>query len=225
MSGSSGVDRVRERIVRTAGELFTSRGINATGVDLICESAGVSKRSMYQRFVSKDELVAVYLADMVETLRKEYLPDDEAGMTPVDRILAVFATAQRGSHDEYFRGCRLINASAELADPEHPGRLIAAGGKLGLEAYFAEQAAQAGARDPAALAEQLAILFDGGFSYALVRRTTMPTGILAGAKALIDGHLAAAAPAAPAEDVTDVTDDGETSPRPALLEAGTPAVR
>ncbi|MFC4032389.1 TetR/AcrR family transcriptional regulator [Streptomyces polygonati] len=196
MSGSSGVDRVRERIVETAGELFTSRGINATGVDLICESAGVSKRSMYQRFASKDELVAVYLADMVESLRKEYLPDDEAVLTPVERILAVFAAAQRGSRDEYFRGCRLLNASAELADPEHPGRLIAAGGKLDIQAYFAEQAAEAGARDPGALAEHLAILFDGGFSYALVRRTTMPIGVLAAARALIETHLAEVPPPA-----------------------------
>jgi AcrR family transcriptional regulator len=191
MRGSSGVDRVRERIVHTATELFYSHGINATGVDLICETAGVSKRSMYQRFSSKDELVAEYLAGMVVTLRKAYIPPEDPDgpeATPVARILAVFAVAQRESTDASFRGCRLINAAAELADPEHPGRAIAAGGKLGLQAYFAEQAALAGARDPEALAEQLAILFDGGFSFALVRRTTTPSGILTAAKALIDAQ-------------------------------------
>ena len=55
--------RVRERIFRTACELFYQRGIRAVGVDSIACEAGTNKMSFYRNFASKDELVAEYLRD------------------------------------------------------------------------------------------------------------------------------------------------------------------
>ncbi|MDX3853462.1 TetR/AcrR family transcriptional regulator [Streptomyces sp. AK02-01A] len=213
MSVSPKVDRVKERLVQTASELFYSRGINATGVDLICEVAGVSKRSMYKRFAGKDELVAEYLTGTGTSILAGYLPADDHG-SPVARILSVFAAAQRDTTKEDFRGCPLINAAAELSVPSHPARTIAADYKLDLQAYFTRQAALAGAREPEALAEQLAILFDGGLAYALVRRTVMPTGIMAAAKAIIDTQIAVEP--RPEEAASDAAADGSEA---AVLEA------
>src|ERR1700744_2928860 len=53
--------RVRERILRTACDLFYQRGIRAVGVDAIACEAGTNKMSFYRSFASKDELVAEYL--------------------------------------------------------------------------------------------------------------------------------------------------------------------
>src|SRR5271155_583753 len=53
--------RVRDRIMRTASDLFYSRGIRAVGVDTIASEAGTNKMSFYRSFASKDELVAEYL--------------------------------------------------------------------------------------------------------------------------------------------------------------------
>src|SRR6204780_5879321 len=53
--------RVRDRIMRTATELFYQRGIRAVGVDTIANEAGTNKLSFYRSFASKDELVAEYL--------------------------------------------------------------------------------------------------------------------------------------------------------------------
>lgn len=184
---------MRERILATASRLFYAEGINATGVDRISEAAGVSKRSLYQRFRSKDELVAAYLAVFAPAILDGQLPPEDDDSAPADRILAVFSAARRDSEGATFRGCPLVNAAAELCDPDHPARAVSLDYKLRMQAFFTRQAALAGAADPEALAEQLAILFDGGMAYALVRNTVIPVGIEAAAKAIVDAHTAAEA--------------------------------
>jgi len=57
-------ERVRDRIMRTARELFYCRGIHAVGVDTIASEAGTNKMSFYRNFTSKDELVAEYLREV-----------------------------------------------------------------------------------------------------------------------------------------------------------------
>src|SRR6202042_509964 len=53
--------RVRDRIMKTASDLFYRYGIHAVGVDTIASEAGTNKMSFYRNFASKDELVAEYL--------------------------------------------------------------------------------------------------------------------------------------------------------------------
>ena len=50
-----------ERILRTASEMFYRKGIRAVGVDSIAAEAGVTKKTLYEKFGSKDELIAAYL--------------------------------------------------------------------------------------------------------------------------------------------------------------------
>ena len=51
----------RERILRASQQLFREQGINRTGMDQLCAAAQVSKRTAYEHFTGKDELVAEYL--------------------------------------------------------------------------------------------------------------------------------------------------------------------
>jgi len=51
----------RERILSASQQLFRDQGINRTGMDQLCAAAQVSKRTAYQHFTGKDELVAEYL--------------------------------------------------------------------------------------------------------------------------------------------------------------------
>src|ERR1700757_2712092 len=51
----------RERILSASQRLFRDQGINSTGMDQLCAAAQVSKRTAYQHFAGKDELVAEYL--------------------------------------------------------------------------------------------------------------------------------------------------------------------
>ncbi len=141
----------RERILVASQRLFREQGINSTGMDELCSAAQVSKRTLYQHFGGKDELVA-------EGLRRfdpEIMPEvfERADLTPRERLLAAF--------DIHSPLCPFVRASVELADPAHPARVYARDYKLGFAARFAEAAREAGAADPERLGEQLALLLDG----------------------------------------------------------------
>jgi AcrR family transcriptional regulator len=147
----------RERILAAAARLFYEQGINATGMEELTEVAQVSKRTLYKHFAGKDELVGAYLRRFQDQGR---LPGeralDRADLASRDRLLAVFEKRGRGS-----RGCPYVNAAVEIADAEHPNRRLVAAHKRAFVDRLTETARAAGAREPRALARQLAVLFDG----------------------------------------------------------------
>ncbi|PRY43403.1 TetR/AcrR family transcriptional regulator [Umezawaea tangerina] len=179
------LDGVRERVLEAACELFANRGINSTGVDLVSEVAGVSKRSLYQRFPSKDHLIAAYLPRATDRFLDGLVPAEDSGLSAAGRILEVFAATQRKSHQPDFRGCPVLNATAEIPDVGHPMRGIAVSYKDRLQGYFRAQAEAAGAADPELLAEQLAMVFDGAMSYGSVRDQPLPDSVHATARTLL----------------------------------------
>ena len=141
----------RERILNAAQQLFRDQGINATGLNEICAVAGVSKRTLYQHFPAKDDLIAEHL----RRFDPEVLPAifERADLTPAERLRAAFAI------DSPL--CPFIAAAVEIRDPAHPARGYAGDYKRSVAARFAETAREAGARDPGQLGEQLALLLDG----------------------------------------------------------------
>ncbi|MFE4628375.1 TetR/AcrR family transcriptional regulator [Streptomyces mirabilis] len=182
------VDGVRERVLEAACELFSSRGINSTGVDLVSEAAGVSKRSLYQRFPSKDHLIAEYLPRATERFLEGLIPAADSGLLPTENILAVFSATQRKSGSRDFHGCPALKAAAEISDPEHPVRGIAVSYKEALLGYFTQQAQAANAVDPCLLAEQLAVVFDGALSYSSVRNQSFPDSVLITVRTLLSAQ-------------------------------------
>lgn len=80
----------RERLVRAASELFYREGTVAVGVDRICQQAQVSKRSMYQLFATKDDLVAAALTATGESwCRGTCRPT--AARSPLDSASSAFS--------------------------------------------------------------------------------------------------------------------------------------
>ena len=55
-------ETTQERIISAASRLFYSEGIRAVGVDAVAEKAGVTKKTLYYHFKSKDDLITAYLA-------------------------------------------------------------------------------------------------------------------------------------------------------------------
>ncbi|MDJ1135047.1 TetR/AcrR family transcriptional regulator [Streptomyces iconiensis] len=151
------------RIVAAAEELFYSRGITAVGVDLIAERSGTTKRTLYNQFGSKDQLVAAYLAERDQRWRSLVRSTVETRDDPVEAVTAPFV-ALRDWSEANTRGCAFINALAELPDPSHPAHRIAADEKLWLLNLFTELATAAGCSGPAALATQLLVLHEGALA-------------------------------------------------------------
>lgn len=151
-----------ERILATADKLFYTQGIRAVGVDTIAAEAGVSKRTLYNHYPSKDALIAAYLT----TRFKHIAPSDAPAR---EQILGTFDRLERIFCETGFRGCPFVNAVAEIGDPRHAACRIAVEFKEQRRQWFRELLVRMGVKHPAALSVQLQILVDGAIVTALVR--------------------------------------------------------
>ena len=185
----------RERILSASQKLFRDQGISNTGMDQLCAVAQVSKRTAYQHFTGKDELIAEYL----RRLDPDIMPAvfDRTDLTPRERLLAAFDVPENVTQD-ITPLCPFIAAAVEINDPAHPARRSAHDYKKAVAARFIETAREAGATDPEQLGEQLALLLDG----ASARTRALNTETLATAKAIaaiiIDNAIPDPEPSAPA---------------------------
>jgi len=166
-----------ERLLDAASELFYREGIGAVGVDTVSDRAGVSKRTLYNRFGGKDALVAEYLRRRDERWRAYLRGVGEGVGEPREKLLAVFGAYGEWLVGEDFRGCAFANAAAEIPDPGHPARVVARRHKEGVEEHLAALAEDAGFDEPGALAERLLILLEGATATAAMRRSAEPLGV------------------------------------------------
>ena len=163
-----------ERLLEAASDLFYREGIRAVGVDTISAKAGVSKRTLYNRFGGKDELVAEYLRRRDERWRV-YLREQTEGLAdPREKLLAVFGAYEEWLVGEDFRGCAFANAAAEIPDPDHPARVVARRHKEGVGEHLAALAGEAGFDEPEPLAERLLLLLEGATVMVATRRSREP---------------------------------------------------
>jgi AcrR family transcriptional regulator len=179
----------RRRLLDAAADLFYRQGIGAVGVDLVSKAAGVSKRTLYQQFGSKDQLVAQSLDAHGMAILGQYLPaGGDDGGPPRRQILAVFDALGRWTASEAFRGCPFVNTATELADPGHPARQVARDYKLRLRGSFARLAERGRAADPQLLADQLIVLFDGAIVQAVMGTGRRADAAQTAAAALLDAQ-------------------------------------
>ena len=177
----------RDRLIQAASELFYAEGTVAVGVDRICQQAQVSKRSMYQLFATKDDLVAAALQATTERLLPQYL--SAASGSPRDRLLSVFTWLDQASATPDFAGCPFVNTAVELKDGDHPAVVVARDSKQQLTDFFELQARAAGAADPALLAQMLTVAFDGCGARVVVTGKPLNGLAVGTATALIDSAL------------------------------------
>jgi AcrR family transcriptional regulator len=176
----------RERILSASQQLFRAQGINRTGMDQLCAVAQVSKRTAYQHFTSKDQLVAEYLRQFDPGLMAAVF--DRTDLTPRERLLAAFEVPTSGP-DELTPLCPYIAATVEIDDPQHPASAYAREYKLAIAARLAETAREAGATDPEQLGEQLALLLDGASARTRVLNAESFPAAAAIAAVLVDNAL------------------------------------
>jgi AcrR family transcriptional regulator len=165
-------DKTKDKILATASRLFYAKGIRAVSVDAIAEKAGITKKTLYYHFRSKDDLIAAYLASRdqpnLDTFAKWF---EEAEGSLAERVHALFANLARSARSPKWKGCGFLRTAAELADmPGHPAVKVAAVHKKRLESWLAERIASAHPSDAAERARRVVLLMDGAFSTMLVHR-------------------------------------------------------
>ncbi|PYB70053.1 TetR/AcrR family transcriptional regulator [Rhizobium wuzhouense] len=162
----------RDTIIDAANRLFYREGIRAVSVDAVAEAAGLTKRSLYYHFKSKDELIADYLRLRDHPNLQRYATwyaAAEGGVT--ERIGAIFDHLANEAGKPGWKGCGFLRTAAELVNqPGHPALKIGVDHKKRVEDWFAEILAENGVSEPARLARQVSLLIDGAFSQAMLYR-------------------------------------------------------
>lgn len=162
----------RERIISAANTLFYNHGIRGVSVDAVAEKAGVTKRTLYYHFRSKDDLVAAYLAGRDQpnlALFRKWFSEAEGGL-PL-RVEAIFRNLARSARHPKWKGCGFLRTSAELANlPGHPAIKIGAAHKKKFEEWLRATFAAEGIAELLQLARQILLLLDGSFAVVLLHR-------------------------------------------------------
>lgn len=152
---------IPQRIIDAARELFYAQGYEVT-IDAIAQQASVAKPTIYVHFGSKDALVqAVLESASAEFFRQLQLEVTRRSGDPAARMLAPIDLLVEGLPDPAYHGCLCLNAAATFPDPGHPAHQVLRDLDQRLLNTWTGLAAQAGARQPDALARQLLLLFDG----------------------------------------------------------------
>ncbi len=163
----------RERLLDAAALLFYTVGVHV-GVDTVCRTAGVSKKSMYQLFDSKDELLAAALQRSIPGFLARLIPPDADTMSGPERILSLFERLEGMVADPGFQGCAYVSVATGIKSPDHPARKVVRDFHDTLTEYFRSAAEEAGAGDPLLLAQQLTMVYDGINTRAVVQGRPTP---------------------------------------------------
>lgn len=162
----------KERIIDAANRLFYAEGIRAVSVDAVAEMAGITKKTLYYHFRSKDDLIEAYLTarDQPNLVIYEKWFDETDGML-ADKIEAIFLQLAQSARHPKWKGCGFLRTAAELTNkPGHPAMKVGAAHKKKLEALLSDKIKIAGIVDAAALARHIVLLLDGAFSTMLIHR-------------------------------------------------------
>jgi AcrR family transcriptional regulator len=154
--------RTAVRILDTAERLFYAHGLHAVGVERIALEAETTKKTIYDRFGSKDGLITAYLRqrrdrwqDFVTTWVDEHEP--QPGERRVLAVLDALDAWMAGSS----RGCGFINAHAELSGTGHEALPVIADEKGWTRDYYAGLLAELGVPEAGRRGRELALVHEG----------------------------------------------------------------
>lgn len=180
-----------ERLIEAGKKIFCRRGIHATGISEILKDAGVSRKTLYERFGSKEQLIHAVLERDGEEWRAWFSEQLDARKgSPRDKLLGAFDILGEWFAMPEFFGCPFINAVAEHDKVTLPLQQLALSHREGIAALLIGLVRDAGAPDPEALTERLSIIMDGATVTAMVTRD-LGTAVIARdmARAVIDDAL------------------------------------
>ncbi len=153
--------RPRERIIKTARELFRRHGMRGVGVDAIADQANTNKMTLYRHFGSKDDLIVACLRDVAAENDQMWV--DLETSYPGDPLSQLHAWLREGAECAVgdSRGCDMANAAVELAEIDHPARHVIEEFKTAHRNRLAELCRHAGIAKADLLADSLWLLLEG----------------------------------------------------------------
>lgn len=201
--------RPRERIIKTARELFRRHGMRGVGVDAIAEQAGTNKMTLYRHFGSKDDLICACLREVA--VENDEIWNDLEAAHPGDPMAQLHSWLRVGAECAVgdMRGCDMANAAVELAETNHPARHVIEEFKTAHRNRLAELCRAAGIAKADLLADSLWLLLEGA------RVSNQSVGVEGPSAHFIsigEAMIAAFAQSGAAAAVSSVASDADQSP-------------
>lgn len=164
----------KDRILSAAYRLFYKRGFSRVSVDAIADLAGVTKRTIYYHFKSKDEIIATVMeVQHVHLMAQFHSWLESNSNTPNRIVVGLFSKFKDWADNSDWQGSGFSRVSAELADMSgHPARRVASHHKKAVEHWLVDRLAAAGVIDAERLARELMLLIEGSMSLALIHGDT-----------------------------------------------------
>lgn len=167
----------RERILRTASDLFYRFSVHSVGIDRIIAESGVAKMTFYKHFPSKANLVATYLrhksAQWFQMLKTA---TEQPGLSPLERVLAIFDALDGSFRSPSFRGCPFVKGQAEFGPEANAPDVQATITAYfeGLHAFVASLVEPLGLSKPESAVVQILSLIQGSI---VIAQSTRDPGI------------------------------------------------
>ncbi len=153
----------RQRILDSAYELFSHRGVRAVGIDEVIKTASVAKATLYRHFSSKDDLVLAFLQQREQLWTKGWVEAEarRRGATPEEQLIAIFDLFHEWFQKEDFEGCSFINILLEMNDRGTAIGKASADHLNNIRSIVRSLAEEAGLREPEQFAHSWHILMKG----------------------------------------------------------------
>jgi AcrR family transcriptional regulator len=179
----------RERILDTAYELFSHRGIRGVGVDEVIERAGVAKATLYRHFPSKDDLVVAFLELREQRWTIDWVAAEarRRAATPEQQLLAIFDAFDEWFHHQDFEACSFINVLLEMGS-QHPSGQASIEHLQNIRSVIQELAEEAHLDEPESFARSWHILMKGAIISAAEGDTDAAKRAKTMARTLLDQH-------------------------------------
>jgi AcrR family transcriptional regulator len=157
------VSAARQRILDSAYELFSRRGVRAVGIDEVITNASVAKATLYRHFHSKDALVLAFLQQREQLWTRNWVEAEtrRRGETPEEQLLAIFDLFHEWFQKDDFEGCSFINILLEMNDRETAIGKASADHLTNIRSIIRTLAVEAELRDPDQFAHSWHILMKG----------------------------------------------------------------
>ena len=160
----------RQQIIDAAYTLFYQSGFMRTGVDAVATAAGITKRTLYQHFSSKDELIGAVLEHQHQmTLERIRQWADCITGKPDQMVMTIFEKLAQWAAGTDWQGSGFTRAAVEFADlPGHPARKAARRQKEAVEMYLKKKFDAQDLNNAEHLVRELLLLIEGCQSLALI---------------------------------------------------------
>ncbi|HMP97529.1 MAG TPA: TetR/AcrR family transcriptional regulator [Kiritimatiellia bacterium] len=171
----------RDRITRTAFDLFYRQGYHATGINQIIAESGVAKASFYDHFPSKEDLLMEYAREMAQREADEMRRFAYSLPAGRERFFGVFKMLTPWFEQTGYRGCPFQNLMAESACELPAIKGIAALHRENIRALarelfmaWTEENPELALRDIEDMAATYVILVEGAIATAVAYQANWP---------------------------------------------------